>query len=272
MNPERWRTPTATRSVTIGDVRVTVVPDGHIQLHPSGWYGEQQPPRPTSEVTPLLDQDGYLVASVGSLVIEVADEVIVVDTGLGPVRVPGRAGTPPVNAMIGGALPIRWREAGLPEPTRVVITHLHEDHTGWWRSDHAHGDHLRALPIVAGSADIASSALAGMSDRWEPADGGEVLAPGVSVVPLTGHTAGHIGVRVESRGEHFLAFGDALHSVLQVPDPSINAVVEHDRTAATATRVALLHDVEERAALVYGNHFADVVFGRVRDRRWIPEH
>jgi len=270
MIDERRRAPARMRSLEVGDVRVTSVPDGRIQLHPAGWYGRSEPPRPAAEVRPLLDVDGYLVASVGSLVIESGDQVIALDTGLGPVDVPRGRGRPAIGRMTGGTLPVEWQAAGLPEPTQVVITHLHEDHSGWWSSDAPFGTRLRSLPTTAGRLDLERSALAERSDRWQPADGGEQLAPGVTVVPMPGHTPGHIGLRIESRGRVLVAFGDALHSPLQVGDPTINAFVEHDPVMAITTRAALLDELERHDALAYGNHFADVVFGRVEHRRWVP--
>lgn len=270
MSGPRWRRPALHRSVTVGDIRVSAVPDGRIQLHPAGWYGSPEPPRSASEVRPLLDPDGYLVASVGALVIEAGDQVIALDTGLGPVQVPGGRGHPAIGAMVGGRLPGEWEALQLPTPTDVVITHLHEDHSGWWRSDHPFGVTLRSLPTTAGRRDLERSPLRSLSERWNAADGGERIAPGVQVVALPGHTPGHIGLRVESRGETLIAFGDALHSPLQVADATINAFVDEDPASAQATRRAVLDDLRQENVVGYGNHFADVVFGRVRAGRWHP--
>jgi glyoxylase-like metal-dependent hydrolase (beta-lactamase superfamily II) len=266
----REAAPARVRTLTVGDFRITSIPDGHIQLHPAGWYGRPELPRPAPEVLPLLDNDGYLVASVGSLVIEAGDQVIALDTGLGPVTVSGERGHPAIGRMSGGALPGEWRAAGVPEPTQVVITHMHEDHTGWWSSDHPFGARLRELPTTVGRADLERSPLADLSQYWQPADGGEQVGPGVTVIALPGHTPGHLGLRIESQGETLIAFGDALHSTLQVADPTINAFVEHDPAAAIATRTALLEDLRRVGTLAYGNHFADVVFGRLGGQQWQP--
>lgn len=270
MTSGRWSSPSRARTIVVGDIRVTSVPDGRIQLHPARWYGSAEPPRPAVEVQPLLDSEGYLVASVGSLVIETGRNVVALDTGLGPVHVPEGRGHPAIGAMTGGTLPEQWRALGLPDPTEVVITHLHEDHTGWWSSDSRFGAVLRELPTFAGRDDLDRSPLATSSDRWQPADGGEQIAPGVTVMALPGHTPGHLGLRVESRHESLIAFGDALHSTLQIPDPTINAFVEHDPAGAVATRAALLEELQRTNAVAYGNHFGDVVFGRVDARQWRP--
>jgi len=266
----RWRSTATPRRLRIGAIRLTVVPDGRVQLHPARWYGRTEPPWPAATVQPLTDADGYLVGSVGSLVVESAGHVIALDTGLGPITVPATHTLPALGEMRGGGLGRSWQALRLPRPTDVVITHLHEDHTGWWSSDGPFGAGLRSLPAVAGRADLEASPLAALSDRWTAADGGESIAPGVSVIALPGHTPGHIGLRIESEGTTLIAFGDAFHSPLQVGDPDVGAFVDADPEQAAATRRDLVEVLERDGLLAYGNHFADVPFGSVAEGRWRP--
>lgn len=270
MKNARWRQTSQIRSLLIGDIRVTSVPDGRIQLHPARWYGKDGLPSLAEAEQGLLDDSGFLVASVGSLVVQSGDQVIAVDTGLGPTVLSTTSTHPALGEMRGGGLPRAWRAAGLPAPTQVVLTHLHEDHTGWWSSATDFGQYLRSLPTMAGRVDLDGHPMSQLSQRWDPVEGGETIASGVQILSLPGHTPGHLGIRVASRGEALIAFGDLLHSPLQVGDPSVNAFVDLDPAGAAATRRALVDSLDGQAILGYGNHFADVTFGRVIDRRWVP--
>ncbi|WP_461515356.1 MBL fold metallo-hydrolase [Rathayibacter agropyri] len=247
---------------------MTSVPDGRIQLHPARWFGRDE--APTAIERALLDDSGFLVASTGSLVVQSGDQVLAVDTGLGPTVIDANSTHPALGEMRGGGLPRAWRAAGLPAPTKVVLTHLHEDHTGWWSSTTEFGEHLRSLPTTAGRADLDSHPMSRLSQRWDPVEGGEMIASGVQVLSLPGHTPGHLGLRIASHGETLIAFGDSLHSTLQVDDPSMNAFVDLDPAGAAATRRALVDSLDGQPILGYGNHFADVAFGHVIRRRWVP--
>jgi glyoxylase-like metal-dependent hydrolase (beta-lactamase superfamily II) len=88
--------------------------------------------------------------------------------------------------------------------------------------------------------------------RREPT--GEVF-PGVTAVPLYGHTPGHTGYMIASRGEQLFIWGDIVH----VPDvqtrrPSIYMEPDVDPQAAVATRERTFDMVATDRLLVAGMH------------------
>jgi hypothetical protein len=79
-----------------------------------------------------------------------------------------------------------------------------------------------------------------------------------------GHTAGHAEYAITSGWQRLIAFGDALHSPIQVDHPEWSCVYDHDRARSAEHRRRLVAELEEPATIGFGIHFADVVFGQVR--------
>jgi glyoxylase-like metal-dependent hydrolase (beta-lactamase superfamily II) len=79
-----------------------------------------------------------------------------------------------------------------------------------------------------------------------------------------GHTPGHTEYVISSGGQRLIAFGDALHSPIQVGHPEWSAVVDHDPARAAEQRHRLVAELAEPDTIGFGIHFADVGFGRVR--------
>ncbi|MEU4547467.1 hypothetical protein [Nonomuraea dietziae] len=61
-----------------------------------------------------------------------------------------------------------------------------------------------------------------------------------------------------------IAFGDALHSPIQVDHPEWSCVYDHDRAGSADHRHRLVAELEEPDTIGFGIHLADVVFGQVR--------
>ncbi|GAB2587397.1 MBL fold metallo-hydrolase [Streptomyces capparidis] len=273
---ERLRRAAGIRSVQLGDLRVSFVPDGVVQLPPRGWL-----PDTTDEVwaahPEYLDDSGSLVASLGGLLVESADRALLIDAGFGPLSLPPDPGTPR-GAIRGGALPAGLAELGrAPEEVEAVaFTHLHPDHLGWaWHPVpggdlpvFAHADYLVAEPEWAQRDLLAAHGMAeevaGLAPRVRTVTDGQEVFPGVRMRISAGHTAGHAEYVITSGGQRLIAFGDALHSPIQVDHPEWSAAVDHDPVLAAEHRRRLVAELEEPDTIGFGIHFADVVFGRVR--------
>jgi glyoxylase-like metal-dependent hydrolase (beta-lactamase superfamily II) len=274
---ERLRRPAGNRSLWLGDTRVSFVPDGAVTLPPRGWL-----PDTTDDVwaahPEYLDASGNLVASIGGLLVESGDRALLIDAGFGPQSLPPDPGTPrgPIH---GGALLDNLAELGRrPEDVEAVaITHLHVDHLGWaWRpvpgSDQpafAHADYLvaeaewrqRELLEAYGTTKEIANVLA---PRVRTVTDGQDVFPGVRVRITAGHTPGHAEYVITSGGRRLIAFGDALHSPIQVDHPEWSAAVDHDPVRSADHRRRLVAELEEPGTIGFGVHFADVVFGQVR--------
>ncbi|MDA0566853.1 MBL fold metallo-hydrolase [Streptomonospora sp. S1-112] len=284
---ERLRRTAVIRSLRLGDTRVTYLPDGAVLLPPRGWLpdttGEDWAAHPE-----YLDASGYLVASIGGLLVEHRGRALLIDCGFGPQSLPPDPRTPrgPIH---GGALLDSLARAGRrPEEVEAVaFTHLHVDHLGW--VDHpapgtehppfAHAAHLVAAPEWAQrdrlAAEGMADTIAALAPRVRTVGDGEEVFPGVRVRITAGHTAGHAAYVITGGGRRLIAFGDALHSPVQVGRPEWSASVDHDPDQAADHRRALIAELEEPGTIGFGIHFADVQFGRVhRDgggaRFWAP--
>jgi hypothetical protein len=65
-----------------------------------------------------------------------------------------------------------------------------------------------------------------------------------------------------------IAFGDALHSPIQIRHPEWSAVADHDTGQSEPVRRMLVAELAEPGTIGFGIHFADVQFGQVVDGGW----
>ncbi|GAA2734556.1 MBL fold metallo-hydrolase [Streptomyces nogalater] len=275
---DRLRRPAGIRSVRLGDTKVSFVPDGAVQGRPRAWL-----PDSTDETwaahPEYLDASGYLVASVGGLLVEHGDRALLIDAGFGPQSLPADPGTPN-GALYGGALLDSLAGLGRPagEIEAVAFSHLHPDHVGWAlhpvpgadRLAFAHADHLvpepewaaRDLPEAAGG--LGEETVAALAPRVRTVTDGQEIFPGVRVRITAGHTAGHAEYVITGGGTRLIAFGDSLHSPIQADHPEWSCVYDQDPARAADHRRRLVAELAEPGTIGFGVHFADVVFGRVR--------
>ncbi len=91
-------------------------------------------------------------------------------------------------------------------------------------------------------------------DRLRLHRGGEVF-PGVTAMPLQGHTPGHTGYMVASGTETLFIWGDIVHvPEVQIPRPEVAIEFDTDSAAAIATRRRVLDMVATDRLLIAGMH------------------
>ncbi|MCU1644977.1 MAG: fold metallo-hydrolase [Nocardia sp.] len=273
----RLRRASGIRSIRLGDTRVSYVPDGALQLPPCGWL-----PASTDEFwaarPEYLDSAGYLVAGIGALLVERGDRTLLIDAGFGPRSLPPDPNTPR-GTIYGGELLDSPASLGRrPEQIEAVaFTHLHPDHVGWaWHPipggdelAFAGADYLVAEPEwvqrdLFSAQGISDEILTAFEPRVRTVKNGQEIFPGVRVRIRSGHTVGHAEYVITGGGRRLIAFGDALHSPIQVEHPEWSAAVDYDSDQAAEHRRRLVAELAEPDMLGFGIHFADVVFGRVR--------
>ncbi|HEY9214880.1 MAG TPA: MBL fold metallo-hydrolase, partial [Ancylobacter sp.] len=110
----------------------------------------------------------------------------------------------------------------------------------------------------------ARQAFDGYRDRLRTFEAGEVL-PGITAVPLPGHTAGHTGYRLDSGDESLLVWGDIVHfPQIQVPRPEVSIAFDQDARLAAATRSRLLDSVASDRLLIAGMHLGEPGFAHIK--------
>lgn len=266
---ERWSTPSQRRSVQVGSLTVTYLPDGAVELHPSRWFGLETTEELLTDRS-LLTTAGYLAGSIGSFLVSGPDVSVLIDSGFGPRHISAADSHPAIGAIFGGGLAL----AGVPRLDAVAFTHLHEDHVGWLSAAASPLlETLMAAPRYASRAELDAHQVAGASG-WRPTVDGQEIAPGVRALHSPGHTRGHSSYLVESDGESLLCFGDVMHSPLQIRHAHLGSCVEEDVDASLVSRRETIERLLQPGTIGAGVHFADVVFGTVRTtatgHEWVP--
>jgi glyoxylase-like metal-dependent hydrolase (beta-lactamase superfamily II) len=193
---------------------------------------------------------------------------VLVDTGIGPKP---RAFVPePEGRLLDELSRLGVRPDGVDV---VVHTHLHVDHVGW------DGFFPNARYVVHEDdweffmSDESLAERPHLREKVQPLANVELLrgeveiAPGVEVFPTPGHTPGHMSVRAGS----LVVLGDVVVHQLQVVDPDVVYVSDHDSAAAASMRREVLDRLADDGTHVIASHFYGMGrFQRVGEGfRWV---
>jgi glyoxylase-like metal-dependent hydrolase (beta-lactamase superfamily II) len=195
--------------------------------------------------------DDRISVSVGALVVRTHGHIVLIDTGNGP--------------KAHGVLPDSLRIAGITpaQITDVLITHSHGDHVGGLvnasgkaafpnakvRMSIAEWSWIRSKP----ESDELVQAIKAQVLTFTP---GGTVVPGITSVPLDGHTPGHVGYEITSGKERLLDIGDLAHSaVISLGKPEWAMGFDSDRALAKVTRRATLAMLADENEWTFAPHF-----------------
>jgi len=264
---------------SVGDITVTALLDGYLDLHPDQVLsGVDAEAIPALLARAFIDGDAVATA-VNAYVIETGDRTILVDGGAG-----GAFG--PTAGRLLEALAASGIEPGAIDT--VFCTHLHPDHVGafttedgaprfagaelvvhaaeraFWSDD---ANFAGADEMTRNFAAAAQAALAAYGGALRPIADGADIAPGVTARHLPGHTPGHSGLVLDSRGEALLLWADIVHiGPVQFPHPEATIAFDVDPAEAAATREALFDEVAADRLMVAGSHVSFPSFGHLERR------
>ena len=129
---------------------------------------------------------------------------------------------------------------------------MHENEPKHWFDDAAMSrgsDRDKKLFFQAGREQVTP-----YKDRWRLFQKGEVF-PGVTAMPLHGHTPGHTGYRISSGNEQLLIWGDIVHvPEVQTARPEVCMAFDTDTGQAEATRRRVFDMVVADKLLITGMH------------------
>ncbi|HLI16491.1 MAG TPA: MBL fold metallo-hydrolase [Acidimicrobiales bacterium] len=246
---------------------MSYLPDGYLQLSPLRFLPDSDVGL-WSSYSGALDAEGYLVASVGSLLVEAGERALLVDAGFGPVSEPAERTPAELGAIRCGALLDSLAGVGRDPASieAVAFTHLHDDHVGWARTGSPFANATWLVPAEEVRHALATAGflpLGEPEDRVRPVEAGEEVFPGVSALPTPGHTPGHCSYVVEVGGVRIVVIGDVMHSPVQVARHDLRAASDWHPELGRATRRRLLGRLEADGSVGFAVHFGSVVFGRV---------
>lgn len=147
-------------------------------------------------------------------------------------------------------------EAAFPEAE--LVAHQHE--ISFWEDD---GHLSRASERARGNFLFARKVFDKYREKMRTFTREDVL-PGISAVPLLGHTAGHSGYRIESSNRSLLIWGDIVHfPQIQIARPDVSIAFDQDPLLSADTRSKLLDVVSSDKLLVAGMHLGELGFAHI---------
>jgi glyoxylase-like metal-dependent hydrolase (beta-lactamase superfamily II) len=265
----------------VGDFDLVALHDGNLAVPSSLLRGDP------SDIAALLRR-GFVDpkvynASGAAFLVTAGDRLVLIDTGTG-----------------GGVVEALKAARYQPEQVDVVLlTHMHPDHVGgltakdgttrifpnavvrmsrsesaFWLSE----SNERAAPpeireYFEGARKAAAPYVA--AGRWQPFDGTAEILPGIAPQPEPGHTPGHTGYQIKSRGKQLLVTGDILHvEPVQFPRPSVTVAFDSDGAVAAQTRSAIFAEYARSGEALAGPHFPWPAIGHIRKDgegyAWVP--
>lgn len=260
----------------VGSLLIQPVSDGVLSLDPSDIFAEADPDQWRSRVQ--LDARGRVELALTCLLVQSGDRRILVDTGFGE-----RADWPEVGHLLKNLAAIGVTSDDIQA---VVISHPHGDHIGgattgtgnatrstfagahYWLGQ-ADWEHF-TQPDVLAQTGLADKLLPlAKAEKLDLADGEREIAPGVRLVPLPGHTPGHIGVAFASGQEMAVYVGDMIHHALQVEHPDWSTTFDVLPALSRETRRNLVERARRERSVLLSYHLPFPGIGRV-GTGWTP--
>jgi methylmalonyl-CoA epimerase len=225
----------AVKSLTLGDLRLTVLHDGGFRLDGGAMFGVV--PKPLWEKLAPPDDRNRIQLATRPLLVESAWGRMIVDCGIGDKMGPKLTDIYAIDRA--RHLDHALAEIGLDSSSIdfALATHLHFDHFGggttrvgaalkprftgaryliraaeWEDATHPH-ERNRASYLPE---DFVPLKDAGVIDFYQ---GDEVIKPGVRVVRTGGHTGQHQIVYVESEGKTAVFVADLIPTTAHLQDP-----------------------------------------------------
>ncbi|MGI9149673.1 MAG: MBL fold metallo-hydrolase [Chloroflexota bacterium] len=268
----------STEPVRLGSLMLQPVSDGAIlQMDPSSIFRDA--PAENWQPHVSLNAHGNLELALTCLLVGVGERRILADTGYGvqPER--------PEVGKLANSLAEVGVSAG--DIDTVVISHPHADHIGGVTVGSGEAAHLMypSARYWLGQADWEHFSTPEMlvqhrlADKLMPladaqqldlADGEQEIAPGVRLLPLPGHTPGHLGVAFTAGQQMAIYIGDLAHHPLQIEHPDWSPIFDSLPPLSRKTRRDLVERARRERAMVLSYHFPFPGIGHIGATGWEP--
>lgn len=257
-------------SFTRGDIQCAVLHEGASAATLEELAG-RYPDVAQDDIAAALDGAGESEGSLNTLYLQSQGRRMLVDVGFGEGGRPAMGQTEAALEGIG---------LSASDIDIVYLTHFHGDHIAGLMDVSGEPVFSRARYLTAqaewdewmgpagrwrgtdGDSQQMES-IASLQDRFDFVSPGDEIADGITVVNLEGHTAGHTGLLVESRGERLLHVVDLLHQAFQFQHLDWGFVFDSDVALATETRKRILRRCADEHLLTLFYHLDFPGLGRV---------
>lgn len=258
--------------IRIGRFTVTALTDGYADMPYDYFPGRSAPEVEKAATAQFTARPSGVRFLFNQYLVEDGQRRILIDSGAA-----GSIGET-------GHLPRALAALGLTpdQIDAVIVTHMHQDHMGGLvlggknnypgaeiyidRRDVTHwtdpGKRNGAPDFLQPSFKMAEE-VARLYPRLQAIDGEREISPGVSIVDLTGHTPGHIGVRIEDGGKSLIMVSDMIFPVVHPAATDVFFLFEQDRAAAQAMRDRFFPRAASEGALIAATHMPFPGLGRV---------
>lgn len=231
--------------IRIGRFTVTALTDGYADMPYDYFPGRAAAEVEQAAIAQFTARPSGVRFLFNQYLVEDGERRILIDTG--PAGSIGQTGALP-QAL--GALGLQRDQIDA-----VIVTHMHQDHMGglivggknhypkaelyidrrdvtYWTDPAKRSgapDYLQTSFHMAGE-------VVRLYPKLQAIDGEREIVRGVSIVDLTGHTPGHIGVRVEDSGQSLIMVSDMIFPVVHPGATDVFFLFEQDPAAAKAMR------------------------------------
>ena len=258
--------------IRIGRFTVTALTDGYADMPYDYFPGRSAAEVEQAAIAQLTARPSGVRFLFNQYLVEDGERRILIDAGAA-----GSIGQT-------GQLPQALAALGL-KPDKidaVIVTHMHQDHMGGLvlggknnypeaelyidRRDITHWTdpaNRNGAPDYLQTSFRMAEEVVRLYPRLQAIDGEREIMRGVSIVDLTGHTPGHIGVRVEDGGKSMIMVSDMIFPVVHPAATDVFFLFEQDRAAAKAMRDRFFPRAASEGALIAATHMPFPGLGRV---------
>ncbi len=213
-------------------------------------------------------------SSYSVLLVKLGPRTILIDTGEGTI--------------VGGVLlqSLAAAKVAASDITDILITHSHYDHVGGLVDKDGRSEfpsakiHISApewayfqsgprpskrtfqgRDYVLDSKTVVDP-IKGQVTTFAP---GDEIFPGLKSVPIPGHTPGHVGYEISSRGQRLMVVGDLLHNhIISLAKPLWTNAFDFDPKLGAQTRLAMVTQLAASGELVFSGHLPFPSIGRIK--------